>query len=319
MNGIIPLEFIAMIQLQEILGNLRRRDSRAIGRAISLIENQLEGSRELLDALEESSPGDSIFLGVTGAPGSGKSTLTNQLVARYRGAQHRVGIVAVDPSSPKTGGALLGDRIRLMAHARDPDVVVRSMATRSRLGGLCAAARGAARIMEYSGCERVILETVGVGQSEMDVARIADLTLLVLAPGMGDDIQAMKAGIVEMADILVVNKSDQPGADRLAQEMEAVARERGQPVCLTDALTPTGVEALVQTIDKVALALEQTGERRVRRQGAREFEILDCAVELIRPRLAAQLKLLTGVKGDRREVAERIVDSLCLGECLNMR
>ena len=164
-------------------------------------------------------------LGITGTGGAGKSTLAGRLVSCFRSAGHRVGLIAVDPSSPISGGAVLGDRIRMMRHACDPDVVIRSMASRGRLGGLSAATASAARIMKAAGCHPVLIETVGVGQAEFDIVRLADLTMLVMAPGLGDDIQAMKAGLLELTDMLVVNKGDLAGADILMREMEPIAHD----------------------------------------------------------------------------------------------
>jgi LAO/AO transport system kinase len=192
-----------------------------------------------------------MVLGITGPPGAGKSTLTDRIISYYRSGDKRVGVIAIDPSSPISGGAILGDRIRMMGHALDQDVVVRSMATRGRLGGLCAAAGAAVRILAGSGCSVIIIETVGVGQSEMDIIRLADITALVLAPGLGDDIQAMKAGLLEVADILVVNKADCAGADTLAMDMESIAREGGTneedhtKVCKIVASEGKGIDDLV--------------------------------------------------------------------------
>ncbi len=210
---------------EDLLQGLKARDPRAISRAISLVEDGDPLSDTILGSLDESRIDDALVLGITGPPGAGKSTLTDQIIAGYRARSRRIGVIAIDPSSAISGGAFLGDRIRMMRHALDNDVIVRSMATRGRLGGLCAAAGAAVRILASSGCHPIIIETVGVGQSEMDIIRLADVTALVLAPGLGDDIQAMKAGLLEVADILVVNKADCTGAETLAMDMEAVARE----------------------------------------------------------------------------------------------
>src|SRR3954471_6191465 len=191
----------------------------ALARAVSIVENRRTGADELLAALHPRL-GNARRIGITGPPGAGKSTLTTELASAYRKAGLSVGIVAVDPTSPFTGGALLGDRIRMEAVALDPGVFIRSMATRGSLGGLAAATRDVADVLDAFGLDRVIIETVGVGQTELDVSRTADTTMVVLVPESGDSIQTLKAGLMEIADIFAVNKSDRPGADRLRNELE---------------------------------------------------------------------------------------------------
>jgi len=195
-----------MSSVEQILQGLARKDPRAIARAISLVEDGNPDADQILSSLDDNLVEQSIVIGITGPPGAGKSTLTSCLISHYRKKGERLGIIAVDPSSPISGGALLGDRVRMMRHALDEDVVVRSMATRGRLGGLCACAGAAVRIMASSGCTKIIIETVGVGQSEMDIVRLADITAIVLAPGLGDDIQAMKSGLLEVAELTTVNQ-----------------------------------------------------------------------------------------------------------------
>ena len=204
--------------------------TRAAARLMSLLENEPERLPELFVGSADW-PQPRLVLGVTGAPGSGKSTLTDALVAEYRRRhpERRVGVIAVDPSSPFTGGAVLGDRVRMMRHATDPLVFVRSMASRGHLGGLTLGVRGVLRVLGLIGCELVILETVGVGQSEVEVARVADLVLIVLAPGQGDSIQLLKAGLMEIGDVFAVNKADRPGrggAARGAAVGAAAGRDR---------------------------------------------------------------------------------------------
>jgi len=191
----------------------------ALARAVSIVENHREGFDRLLARLH-ARIGHAWRIGVTGPPGAGKSTLTAALVAAYRGAGLSVGVVAVDPTSPFTGGALLGDRIRMESVALDPGVFIRSMATRGSLGGLAEATGEVADVLDAFGTDRIIVETVGVGQSELDVSRNADSTVVVLVPESGDSIQTLKAGLMEIADIFVVNKADRPGADRLRHELE---------------------------------------------------------------------------------------------------
>ena len=239
-------------------------------------------------------------VGVTGAPGVGKSTITNALVTAHRAVGHRVGVLAVDPSSPFSGGALLGDRIRMSGHAADPEVFIRSMASRGHLGGLSWAAPQALRVLDAAGCDVVLLETVGVGQSEVEVAGTADTTVVMLAPGMGDGIQAAKAGILEVADVLVVNKADREGADRTVRDLRhasglGAGSEPGAwrvPVVRTVATEGTGIDDLVAAVEahRAALGVDGLRARRVRR-AAREVEGL--AVEALRARAG-------GLHGDSR-------------------
>ena len=198
----------------------------ALARAVSIVENRRPGADALLAALHPRL-GRARRIGITGPPGAGKSTLTTELAAAYRAAGLTVGIVAVDPTSPFTGGALLGDRIRMEAIALDPGIFIRSMATRGSLGGLAASTRDVTDVLDAFGLDRVIIETVGVGQTELDVSRVADTTMVVLVPESGDSIQTLKAGLMEIADIFVVNKSDRPGSDRLRNEIELMLGMRG--------------------------------------------------------------------------------------------
>ncbi|MCX6576951.1 MAG: methylmalonyl Co-A mutase-associated GTPase MeaB [Candidatus Aminicenantes bacterium] len=225
---------------------------RSIARAISLVENNEEGAQELLKGLFPHR-GESLILGITGAPGSGKSTLVDQLIGELRAKRKKIGIVAVDPSSPFTGGAILGDRIRMMRHSTDPDVFIRSMATRGHLGGLAKATGEAISIFEAAGKDIILVETVGVGQDEVEVVKLADLILVILTPGAGDDIQIFKAGIMEIADIFVLNKADTPGANKIEIQLKAML-ELGlkdkdlPPVVKTVATEGRGTEELVQAI-----------------------------------------------------------------------
>jgi LAO/AO transport system kinase len=211
------------MSVDTILAGLDRRDPAALARAITLVENQRDGfERVLAHASARVGRGGARRIGMTGPPGAGKSTLTERLIQTWRAEGHSVGVVAVDPTSPFTGGALLGDRIRMEAASLDPHVFIRSMATRGAHGGLATTTEEVADLLEAFGFARVVMETVGVGQTELDIARSADSTVLVLVPESGDGIQALKAGVMEIADIYVINKSDRPGADKLRKEVEVM-------------------------------------------------------------------------------------------------
>jgi LAO/AO transport system kinase len=304
-----------MQRAEQIAEGIRQGNNRAVARAISLVENGSPEAEGLLSSLDRSLVDSSMVLGITGTPGAGKSTLTDKLIAHCRAQDMRVGVIAVDPSSPVSGGAIHGDRIRMMQHALDLDVVVRSMATRGRLGGLCASAGAVSRIMAASGCDPVIIETVGVGQSEMDIIRIADVTALVSAPGLGDDIQALKAGLLEVSDVMVVNKADRPGADMLAMELREVAREKGREVVMTVASQDRGVDTLFDTLRAGFNAKKSSGEIERRRKEARQAEVVDWCLEMLRPhmRRASERAVSENVYGDPRVQAGRIVNRLLQG------
>ena len=300
------------MEIDRLQEGLRQWDPRAIGRAISLVENGDASAEVILSSLDEELISEATILGITGPPGAGKSTLTNGIISLLRKQEKRIGIVAIDPSSPISGGAILGDRIRMMQHATDQDVVMRSMATRGRLGGLCATAGAAVRIMASCGCSTIIIETVGVGQSEMDIIRLADITLLVLAPGLGDDIQAMKAGLLEVADILVVNKADCKGAEILAMDLEAVTRKgsaKPTQVSMTVATEGKGIAELLDRTKKVDSEHRDSGERQKRRRDAHNQEVLDWCLEILRPKLITEItKRKLPLLGDPRLKAKKIIE-----------
>jgi len=241
-------------------------DKRSIARAITAIENGDQGITELLKQLFPNT-GHALVIGITGAPGSGKSTLVDALAAHYRSSGETVGIIAVDPSSPFTGGAILGDRIRMQNMATDAGVFIRSMAARGHLGGLASATADAIAILDAARYDRIIVETVGVGQDEIDIVKTADITLVVLVPGMGDDIQAIKAGIMEIADIFVLNKADREGVLRTERELESMLtiaeRPDGwkQPIVKTVAIRADGVNELADAIQAYAGFLEEDGSK----------------------------------------------------------
>ena len=232
---------------------LRAGDPRALARAISIVENRRPDSAGLLKRLFPHT-GHARIIGLTGAPGAGKSTLVDQLAKHYRKDNQTVGIIAVDPTSPYTGGAILGDRIRMQDHYSDPGIFIRSMATRGSLGGLARATADVSTVLDASGRDRILIETVGVGQDEVDIVRLADITIVILVPGMGDDVQTIKAGIMEIADIFVINKSDREGAERVEREIRAMQslemRKDGwtPPVVKTVASDGTGTAELAAAI-----------------------------------------------------------------------
>src|SRR5688500_8787198 len=313
----------------------------ALARAVSMVENQRDGFEQLLSALH-SRVGRARRIGVTGPPGAGKSTLTTQLISTYRAAGLKVGVIAVDPTSPFTGGALLGDRVRMESVALDPGVYIRSLATRGSLGGISSATRSVADVLDAFGFDRILMETVGVGQSELEIARTADTSVVVLVPESGDSIQAMKAGLMEVADVFVINKADRPGADKLAQELEVMlhmrlgempqnaghhgvsrksvqkaarqgvqekAEETGSwaiPVLKTTAQSGEGIEELARTLDRHRVYLDDSGELSRRRQ-ARLAERVRAVVERRLQRLAWRL-------GPGEEILSESLQALESGE-----
>ncbi|MFI7388558.1 methylmalonyl Co-A mutase-associated GTPase MeaB [Streptomyces sp. NPDC049813] len=298
-----------MQDVPTLVAQAREGRPRAVARLISLVEGASPQLREVMAALAPLT-GNAYVVGLTGSPGVGKSTSTSALVSAYRRAGKRVGVLAVDPSSPFSGGALLGDRVRMSDHASDPGVYIRSMATRGHLGGLAWAAPQAIRVLDAAGCDVVLVETVGVGQSEVEIASQADTSVVLLAPGMGDGIQAAKAGILEIGDVYVVNKADRDGADATARELNHMlglgeARAPGDwrpPIVKTVAARGEGVDEVVEALEKHRAWMEERGvlaERRAAR-AAREVETI--AVTALRERIG-------DLSGDRRlgALAERIV------------
>lgn len=302
------------MDIGQIIEGIQEQNNRAIAKAISLVEDGDHHAEQVLSSLDSSRIDEAMVAGITGAPGAGKSTLTDKLISCLRSENKRVGVIGVDPSSPLTGGAIHGDRVRMMDHAVDQQVIIRSMATRGRLGGLCASAGAAARIMAASGCDPVIIETVGVGQSEMDIIRIADVTALVSAPGLGDDIQALKAGLLEVADIMVVNKADKPGADMLELELRDVIQEQNRKVIKTVASKGEGIEDLYAAMREVFVQNRSSGEKDRRRRQSRSSEVVDWCLEMLRPHLGEMAERENKEWVDPRSRAREIASELLAGQ-----
>lgn len=276
--------------VEELVERARGGDARAVARLISLVEDESPLLREVMAALAPHT-GHAQIVGITGSPGVGKSTSTSALVAELRKAGKRVGVLAVDPSSPFSGGALLGDRVRMQDHALDREVYIRSMASRGHLGGLAWTTPQALRVLDAAGCDVILIETVGVGQSEVEIAGLADTTMVLLAPGMGDGIQAAKAGILEIGDLYVINKADREGADVVRRDLRSMLalaeRPEGAwkpPIVKTIASRSEGLDEVVAEIDKHRAWLEESGELAVRRTRRARDEIEAIAVTALRGR-----------------------------------
>jgi LAO/AO transport system kinase len=281
------------VNVAQIVAGVLAGERRAVARAISMVEDADRSLPELSAGIFPRT-GRAATVGLTGAPGVGKSTLATALVASGRARGHRVAVLAVDPTSPYTGGALLGDRVRMQEHATDPDVFIRSMATRGHLGGMALAAPEAVRILDAAGYDLVIVETVGVGQAEVDVAAATDTAVVVLAPGMGDAVQMAKAGILEVADVFVVNKADRDGANDVVRELRQMlhlgeARDWSPPILSTTATEREGVEELGAAIDEHRAASEASGQLSSKRRARLVREVGSLAAERFRVDVAARL------------------------------
>ncbi|MCX5393238.1 methylmalonyl Co-A mutase-associated GTPase MeaB [Streptomyces sp. NPDC006482] len=301
-----------MVDVPALVAQAREGKPRAVARLISLVEGASPQLREVMATLAPLT-GGAYVVGLTGSPGVGKSTSTSALVSAYRRAGKRVGVLAVDPSSPFSGGALLGDRVRMSEHASDPGVYIRSMATRGHLGGLAWSAPQAIRVLDAAGCEVILVETVGVGQSEVEIASQADTSVVLLAPGMGDGIQAAKAGILEIGDLYVVNKADRDGADATARELNHMlglgearsADDWRPPIVKTVAARGEGIDEVVEALEKHRAWMEEHGVLAERRRSRAAREVETIAVTALRERIG-------DLHGDRRldALAERIVAGL---------
>jgi LAO/AO transport system kinase len=300
-------------EADDLLASAVEGDRRALARLLTGIENENPAIRELLPRIFAASRGAHL-VGITGPPGAGKSTLVTALAREYRARGRRVGIVAVDPSSPYTGGAIMGDRIRMMEHAADRDVFMRSMASRGELGGIAATTWLVAAALDAAGYDPVLVETVGAGQAELEVARLAETTVVVEVPEMGDEIQAIKAGLLEVADVVAVNKADRPGAERSARQLRAMLAGAGgrfaapPPILLTTATTSEGVAALVDAIEADRARARSPDQARLRARNQ-----LLCAIAE-RSRRSAQAKPEWDSIVD--EVAEHRIDPISAAERL---
>ena len=297
----------AVADPETLIAAARSGDPRALARLVSLVENAAAELRQLLKVIVPMT-GHAHIVGLTGAPGVGKSTVTGALIRHYRAQGLRVGVLAVDPSSPFSGGALLGDRVRMQEHATDDGVFIRSMASRGHLGGLSIATPQALRILDAAGFDLVLIETVGVGQAEVEIASLADSSLVVVAPGLGDSIQAAKAGILEIADVFVVNKSDRPGAQEAIRDLRtmlAMARygedDWKPPIVSTTAATGDGIGDLAAEIDKHRRWLAASGRLAERRRARAREEISAIALAELRRRIG-------GLPGESRldELASQV-------------
>ena len=292
-------------QLQAWISSLRSGDARALARAISTVENRSAGWSDLLKALFPHT-GKARVIGLTGAPGAGKSTLVDQLAKLYRKHNRTVGIIAVDPTSPYTGGAILGDRIRMQDHFADSGIYIRSMATRGSLGGLARATADVTTVLDASGRDLILIETVGVGQDEVDIVRLAEITIVILVPGMGDDVQTIKAGIMEIADIFVINKSDREGAERVEREIRALQSLAGRkdgwtpPIVKTVASEGKGIEELATVVAEYEKYLQK--ENRALKKSAENWQ--ERLMEMLRDAMLEKARAQLGDGSIARLAAE---------------
>jgi len=298
-------------------------DPRALARAITLVEDaEAEGAALIRQLFAHT--GQAFLIGVTGPPGAGKSTLVDQLVRASRAADHTVGVLAVDPSSPYTGGALLGDRVRMQGHASDPGVFIRSMATRGHLGGLARTTSEAAMVLDAAGRDRIFIETVGVGQDEIDIVRTADVSVVVLVPGTGDDVQALKAGIMEIADIFIVNKSDREGADRAVASVQSMLALQAfetaawrPPVLKTEATMGQGVAEVMEAIERFRQhQAHRLGERRLQRA---EFRLRDLLAERVARAIEDRVLAPGELEDTSTRIARREVDPYTAADAIVAR
>lgn len=313
------------VKMYELIEKALSGDKRAIARLVSHVERNDADSMELMKMIYPHT-GKAHIVGITGSPGAGKSTLTGKLVSKLRERGRKVGVIAVDPSSPYTGGAILGDRLRMQENALDPGVFIRSMGSRGHLGGLSGATHEASLILDACGYDTVIIETVGVGQSEVDVVKITDTVCLILVPGMGDDVQVMKAGIMEIADLFVVNKCDRDGAEKVAADVKVMLdlipeRDWRPPVSLASAEFGRGIEEVLENIEAHVGHLEGSDDGKKRRMARMEAEVEDVLRHYISVRVdnlwkeeraGAVLDELAARKTDPYTVAGKLIDKMVI-------
>ncbi|HET6200396.1 MAG TPA: methylmalonyl Co-A mutase-associated GTPase MeaB [Candidatus Acidoferrales bacterium] len=306
----MPVASTPSITISQWVEQVRAGDVRAVSRAMTEIENRTGDAENLMRQLFPHT-GNSYCIGITGAPGTGKSTLVDRMASFYRAQKQTVGVIAVDPSSPFTGGAILGDRIRMQGHASDSGVFIRSMATRGSLGGLSQATSDAALLLDAAGKKYVLVETVGVGQGEVEIVRLADCTVVVLVPGMGDDVQNLKAGLMEIADVFVLNKADREGADRFEQQLRAILQlvpERNgwkPPIVLTVATENKGIEDLSRQIERFRAHFHGKTERRAKEIALWRERLLNLLRERLVRRVVDKLATDGTLESLAAEVAER--------------
>jgi LAO/AO transport system kinase len=296
----------------ELIQKVLEGQPRAVARAITRIENQTDEAADIMKAVFPST-GNAMVIGITGSPGAGKSSLVDKLALLYKDKGERVGIVCIDPSSPFSGGAILGDRIRMSALGTDKNIFIRSMATRGNLGGLSRATVDAVAILDAAGYDKVIVETVGVGQDEVEIVKTADVSVVVLVPGMGDDIQAIKAGIMEIGDVFVINKADREGVLRTQKELEALLGLAHRPdmwnppIVKTIATESRGIEDLATAIESYSEFQKQADSGRERRQAIARWRLL----ELLQEKLLSDLLKQDAARGELERLAVEVADKKC--------
>ncbi len=295
-------------RISELVNGILEGNQRIIAKTISMIENQENGSTEILKKIYYRT-GKARVIGITGSPGTGKSSLVDQMISIWRKERKKIGVIAVDPTSPFSGGAILGDRIRMMRHANDEDVFIRSMASRGHLGGVSRFTGDAIKVLDASGKDIIIVETVGVGQDEIEIVKLSDIVVLLLTPTAGDDIQAFKAGIMEIADIYVINKADLPETERMEVQLQALlsisSQNKNIPIIKTVALTGEGVDELVKTIDIMTSQRERLENIEKRRKEFSRWLLFEHLREVL------SSKVINKISG---EEIERIVEKIYLKE-----